>query len=194
MAHSWIKPRKRRYILPAYARVAKVFRERVEREFREEGLYDLVPASRRGVALGRTTIERVGTGEKVLLYLSRYVFRVAISNERILAYDGGRVTFRAKTRGNTGNARRRGVHPALPPARAAEGLRQGALLRALGFGLPAQAREGPPHPQRPSRRDRQETTSDRTARARSSTDASVPEVRRPYQDPPVAIPRSRGPP
>jgi hypothetical protein len=38
----------------------------------------------------------VGSGENVLLYLSRYLFRVAISNERILAYDGARVIFKAK--------------------------------------------------------------------------------------------------
>jgi len=36
----------------------------------------------------------VGDGRKVLKYLGAYVFRVAISNARILAYDGQNVTFR----------------------------------------------------------------------------------------------------
>jgi len=43
-------------------------------------------------------VKRVGSGEKALLYLSRYVFRIAISNRRILAFDGQRVTFAVKNR------------------------------------------------------------------------------------------------
>ena len=93
---SWVKPRHPRYILPDYA-LAKVFREKVERAFRDEGLYEKVPRkvwwSKRWVA----HVKRVGTGEKVLLYLSRYVFRIAISDKRILSYDERRVTFRARS-------------------------------------------------------------------------------------------------
>ncbi len=88
---SWVKPRKARYILPGYG-LAKKFRERVGIAFRRAGLADLVPASvwrKRWVA----HVEPVGSGENALLYLSRYVFRVAISNDRILAFDGNRVTF-----------------------------------------------------------------------------------------------------
>jgi len=68
---SWIKPRKRTYILPAYA-LAKRFRERTELAFRKAGLYDLVPREvwcKPWVA----NVKRVGTGETALLYLSRYV-------------------------------------------------------------------------------------------------------------------------
>ena len=36
----------------------------------------------------------VGNGKGVLQYLSRYVFRVAISNARIISYEDGQVTFR----------------------------------------------------------------------------------------------------
>lgn len=36
----------------------------------------------------------VGNGKGILQYLSRYVFRVAISNARILHYENGQVTFR----------------------------------------------------------------------------------------------------
>lgn len=93
--HTWVKPRKRAYILPGYG-LAKRFRKRVEIAFRKAGLYDLVPRRvwrRPWVA----NVKRVGTGENALLYLSRYVFRIAISNQRILAFDGQRVTFSAKT-------------------------------------------------------------------------------------------------
>ena len=92
--NSWIKPRTRNYILPSYA-VSRIFREEVEREYRREGLFDLVP-KKTWCRPWRTKMMLVGTGEKVLLYLSRYLFRVAISAERILAHDGARVTFKAK--------------------------------------------------------------------------------------------------
>jgi len=96
---AWIKPRKRTYILPGYG-LARRFRERVEIAFRKTGLYHLVPRRvwrQRWVA----NVKRVGTGETALLYLSRYVFRVAISNRRILAFDGHRVTFSARNRDGT---------------------------------------------------------------------------------------------
>lgn len=38
--------------------------------------------------------QHAGSGTKVLEYLARYVFRVAITNSRIEAFDNGRVTFR----------------------------------------------------------------------------------------------------
>jgi hypothetical protein len=91
---SWIKPRSKTYVAPKNG-IARIFRERVEVEFRRAGLYDLVPSEVWRQPWG-AHVKRVGTGEKVLLYLSRYVFRIAISNERILGYDGSRVTFRAK--------------------------------------------------------------------------------------------------
>ncbi len=93
---AWIKPRKRTYILPAYA-LAKRFRERVELAFRKAGLYDLVP-KRVWCKPWVTNVKRVGSGDPALLYLSRYVFRIAISNKRIHAFDGQSVTFSARNR------------------------------------------------------------------------------------------------
>ena len=40
--------------------------------------------------------EPVGTGETALRYLAPYIFRVAISNNRIVALDDGQVTFKYK--------------------------------------------------------------------------------------------------
>lgn len=94
---TWLMPPKRTYILPGYA-LAKRFRERVEAAFRRVGLYDLVPRCvwrQRWVA----NVKRVGDGDTALLYLSRYVFRVAISNPRIRAFDGELVSFTSTTRG-----------------------------------------------------------------------------------------------
>ena len=41
-------------------------------------------------------IEHAGNGEKILLYLSNYVFRVAITNNNIVALNEDKVTFRFK--------------------------------------------------------------------------------------------------
>jgi putative transposase len=38
-------------------------------------------------------VERIGTGEHATLYLSRYVYRVALTNGRLERYADGRVTF-----------------------------------------------------------------------------------------------------
>lgn len=89
---SWKKPRKRSFIAPGYA-LGKRFRERVEVAFKKAGLHHLVPA-----AVWRkcwvANVKKVGSGEQALLYLSRYVFRVAISDDRIERFDGSDVTYR----------------------------------------------------------------------------------------------------
>lgn len=41
-------------------------------------------------------IKAVGTGEKALEYLARYIFRIAISNKRITRFENGKVTFTYK--------------------------------------------------------------------------------------------------
>ena len=65
--------------------------------------------------------------EQVLRYLSRYTHRVAISNRRLVAADNTSIAFRCKDyrvngpgRWKTASPAR--VHPALPDARAAQGL------------------------------------------------------------------------
>ena len=96
---TWIRPRKAAFVLPSYG-LAKRFRERVEAAFRAAGLYQQVSPTvwtRPWVA----HVARVGSGEQALLYLSRYVFRVAISNRRILAFDGTRVTIATGRRAQT---------------------------------------------------------------------------------------------
>ena len=73
--------------------------------------------------------------DAVLTYLSRYVFRTAISNARILGMDQTHVTFRWKDRGADAWRIERlpGVEflRRLPPARLAARLSQGPILRAL---------------------------------------------------------------
>jgi len=194
---TWVKPRKRTYILPGYG-LARRFRERVEIAFRKAGLYDLVPRRvwrQRWVA----NVKRGGTGETALLYLSRYVFRVAISNRRILAFDGHRVTFSARNRdGETKRHTldalelvRRFLQHVLP--------RHFVKVRFYGLWAPtnreklAAARDILQHhlgaigkPPRPRPVDDQDLTADRRPRC--------PHCGTPYRDPPREIPRSRAPP
>lgn len=193
---SWVKPRHPRYILPDYA-LAKLFRENVERAFRDAGLYEKVPrkvwASKRWVA----HIKRVGFGEKALLYLSRYVFRIAISNERILAYDGARVTFKAKDqKGNIAPVTlgveefiRRFLQHVLPKG----------FVKVRYFGLWASASRGKLETARRILNDHHTAIGKKPLRTATSESAPRPTPRCPKcgcacHRLPVTIPRSREPP
>lgn len=187
---SWIKPRKRRYILPSYA-VSKIFREEVERGFRREGLYDLV-SKKTWCRPWRTKMMLVGTGEKVLLYLSRYLFRVAISNERILAYDGARVTFKAKAAQVTLDVEefiRRFLQHVLPKG----------FVKVRYYGLWASACREKLGKARRILEDHHAAIGKKPPPTATAETVSRPTPRCPkcggaYENPPVAIPRARGPP
>ncbi len=193
---SWVKPRHRRYILPGYA-LAKVFRENLERAFRDAGLYDLVPprvwAGKRWVA----HVKRVGDGEMALLYLSRYVFRVAITNQRILAYDGAKVTFKAKDRlGNVAPVTlgvdeliRRFLQHVLPKG----------FVKVRYFGLWGSASRDKLETARRALDDHHAAIGSKRPRAatRQPTPPPAPRCPKcgcPYDRPPTTIPRSREPP
>ena len=193
---SWIKPRKRTYILPDYG-LARVFREGVEAAFRKAGLYNKVPRKvwcRPWVA----HIKHVGSGEKALQYLSRYVFRVAISNERILGYDGQRVTFRAK------DEQRRPISVTLGVEEFIRRFLQHVLpkgfVKVRYYGLWASASRDKLGKARRILEDHHAAIGKKPPRTAASSEfASQPTPRCPkcgcpYQSPPVAIPRARGPP
>jgi hypothetical protein len=193
---TWLSPRKRTYLLPGYA-LAKRFRERVEAALRTTDLYELVPPQvwrRRWVA----NVQRVGAGDTALLYLSRYVFRVAISNRRINAFDGQRVSFTAKTR-NAATVRhtldahefiRRFLLHVLP--RHFVKVRYYGLWASTNRDRLAKARVILEHRQlavgRPPR-DR-----NRPAPVRSGRLDRCPRCGAAYTHPPLPIPRSRPPP
>ena len=50
-------------------------------------------------------VQQAGTGEKVLEYLARYVFRIALVNSRLEQFEDGHVTFRYRD-GQTGVIKR----------------------------------------------------------------------------------------
>lgn len=75
--------------------LARIFRAKFRDAMKDAGLLEKIDPS---VWKTEWVIdsEAVGNGRTTLRYLARYVFRVAISNNRILSYDNHIVTFRYK--------------------------------------------------------------------------------------------------
>jgi len=91
---TWIKPRNRKFLAPGWA-LSPHFRGRVEAAFKEAGLHQLVPRevwSPKGRWV--VHVKRLDSGIAGLKYLARYLYRVALNNRSIEAFDGESVTFR----------------------------------------------------------------------------------------------------
>jgi putative transposase/transposase-like zinc-binding protein len=100
---AWRKPAHSRFLVPGYA-LSTIFRAKVRDALDRESLLDQVdPAVFR--KSWNVHLEHAGNGEHAAEYLSRYVHRVAITNDRIEAFDHGRVTFRYVS-SRTGETRR----------------------------------------------------------------------------------------
>jgi hypothetical protein len=88
----WRKPAHPHFLVPGYA-LSKIFRAKVRDALdREDLLAQIDPAVFR--ASWNVHLEHAGSGEHAASYLSRYVHRVALTNDRIEAFEHGRVTFR----------------------------------------------------------------------------------------------------
>jgi hypothetical protein len=82
------------FLVPVKA-LSKIFRAKVRDLLKKTELFDEVDQQ----VWKKSWVvhsEPVGTGEAAFKYLAPYVFRVAISNNRILKLDDGRVTFKYK--------------------------------------------------------------------------------------------------
>jgi hypothetical protein len=85
---------KENFLLPVKA-VSVIFRAKFRDALQkaEEQLFNSIPSQTwKGDWVVHS--ESVGSGEAALKYLAAYVFRVAISNKRILSMDNGKVTFK----------------------------------------------------------------------------------------------------
>ena len=73
--------------------LSRMFRGKIKQRFRKAGLLGLVPEE---VWAQEWVVhcKAVGDGQHVMKYLGAYVFRVAISDSRIVGYDGKNVTFK----------------------------------------------------------------------------------------------------
>lgn len=104
----WITPRHDDYLVPQAA-VAKLLRGKMKAALRRGRLLSHVPPS----VWSKPWVvhcQHAGSGERVLSYLARYVFRVAITNARIEAINDDAITFRVRDR-KTGKTK----HRTLPP-------------------------------------------------------------------------------
>ena len=87
----WI-PTRHNFLLPVRA-LSRVFRAKLQRALRDTDCYTRLPAN---VWQQEWVVhcEAVGSGLNALQYLAPYIFRVALSNNRLLKLENDRVTFR----------------------------------------------------------------------------------------------------
>ena len=92
----WITPRHPNFLFPGYV-LAVLFRAKMRDAFRRAGLLRHVPPDvwKQDWVVH---VQHAGSGEKVLDYLARYVFRIAINNSRLERFENGQVTFRYRDR------------------------------------------------------------------------------------------------
>jgi hypothetical protein len=92
----WISPKREGYFLPQSV-LARRFRTRRRQTLRQQHPQLYVQIPRAAWALDWVAdVQPVGTGEPALKYLAAYVYRTALSAERILADDGQTITFSYK--------------------------------------------------------------------------------------------------
>lgn len=90
-----------KFLVPVKA-LSKIFKAKF-RDFlkvKNSEIFKLIPQNIWYDKGFNTNSQFVGQGEKALKYLSNYVYRVAISNNRIVKYQSGKVTFKYKESGS----------------------------------------------------------------------------------------------
>jgi len=87
----WVAPKNPAFLVPGYA-LSKIFRGKFRAGLKKRALGQDLPAD---LWKEKWVVhcQHAGSGKKVLEYLARYVFRVAISHHRIDRFENGEVTF-----------------------------------------------------------------------------------------------------
>lgn len=100
---AWVTPAHARFLMPGYA-LSRLFRAKLRDTLSRAGLIDVIDPR---IWHRRWTVhvQQIGSGEQATLYLSRYVYRVALTNQRLERFAEGRVTFRY-THARTAETRR----------------------------------------------------------------------------------------
>lgn len=96
---AWVRPAPPRFLLPGYV-LSRIFRAKMRDALARLGLTGEIDPR---VWQRRWTVHvaPIGTGDHATLYLSRYVYRVALTNRQLERFVDGRVTFQythARTR------------------------------------------------------------------------------------------------
>lgn len=89
---AWIKPAHPRFLMPGYM-LSQIFRAKLRAALTRAGL---TAALDPGLCKRSWTVhvQQIGRGDHAALYLSRYIYRVALSNHRIERFANHQVTFR----------------------------------------------------------------------------------------------------
>jgi hypothetical protein len=90
----WLAPQNPAYLVPVRA-LSVIFRAKLRDALHQAGLLGQTPAS--VWAKNQPWVvhcQAAGRGEKVIAYLARYVFRIAMAHSRIERFERGEVTFR----------------------------------------------------------------------------------------------------
>jgi putative transposase len=89
---AWVAPKSGNYLVPVQA-LSRIFRAKICTALNHAGLLDHVS---RDIWTKPWVVhcQHAGRGQKVLDYLGRYIFRVAIANSRLERIQDGQVTFR----------------------------------------------------------------------------------------------------
>jgi hypothetical protein len=112
----WVHPKNPAFLVPGFA-LGIIFKGKFKAGLKKLGLLNQVPAvvwqapcPRSSVRPGwNVQIQHAGRGQKVLEYLGRYAFRIAISNSRLEKFESGQVTFAYRD-----NKTQEIKHPTLP--------------------------------------------------------------------------------
>jgi len=89
---AWVKPAHPRFLMPGYA-LATIFRAKMRDALARAGLdRDIDPTVWK--RSWTVHLQQIGSGAHATLYLSRYVYRVALTNARLERFAHRRVTFR----------------------------------------------------------------------------------------------------
>jgi len=91
----WL-PVRNNFLFPVKA-LSKIFRAKFRDALREDECFELIPD--RVWKQDWVHCQQVGRGLSALKYLAPYIFRVAISNKRIVRFDGEKVTYLYKPTG-----------------------------------------------------------------------------------------------
>ena len=89
---SWVFPKNPAFLVPVRA-LSVIFRAKVRDALQKKVNMSAPLAQKCWAQPWVVHCQHAGSGDKVLEYLARYLFRVAISNSRIKAFDHGQVTF-----------------------------------------------------------------------------------------------------
>jgi len=100
----WVPTPRPDFLFPGYV-LSPVFRGKMHDALRRATLADQV-APRTWTRDWVVQVQAAGSGHRVLEYLGRYVFRIAITNRRLESFANGHVTFRYRER-RTGQMMRR---------------------------------------------------------------------------------------